>query len=86
MSKEIQIKFRDVDDANNVDLTRIGVVAGESGDGATVLIEPDIEGWDGVDFEVSAEILRSAFAAVGVIVDVFDAKGVALATGGGTGW
>lgn len=74
MSTEIIIKFQSVDEAEKVDLTRIGIVAGATeGLGSaehTVVVEPDIDGWDGVRPEVACEILRSGLAAAGVWVDI----------------
>lgn len=86
MSAEVQIKFRSVEDAERVDLTRIGIISGASEDGLTVTVEPDIDGWDGLRDEVGPEIIRSAFMALGVTVDIFNSKGHALSTSGGTGW
>lgn len=73
MSTEIVISFQsDVDFTDNTDLTRIGIIAGDLTDGGTprIIVEPDIDGWDGVRSEVACEILRSAFAACGVWVDI----------------
>lgn len=72
MSTEIVITFISDVDAEKIDLTRIGIVAGDLTDGGTpvIVVEPDIDGWDGVRPEVACEILRSGLAAAGVWVDI----------------
>jgi hypothetical protein len=70
MSQDIVVKFRNVEEANRTDLTRVGIIAGGSEDGLSVIVEPDIDGWDGVRDETRNEILRSGLAAAGVWVEV----------------
>jgi hypothetical protein len=79
MSSEINIRFRTEQDRDQVDVTRIGIAADVSGDGLTVTVEPDIDGWDGIKPETGAEILRSALAAAGIWVDIFDESSAPLA-------
>lgn len=72
MSTEIVVTFVSDVDYEKTDLTRIGIVADDLTDGGTpiIVVEPDIDGWDGVRPEVACEILRSGFAAAGVWVDI----------------
>ena len=81
MSAEIIVKFTSIGEGatgpaelaqrvESIDLTRIGIVAGASDDGLSVIVEPDIDGWDGVRPEVACEILRSGMAACGVWAEV----------------
>lgn len=70
MSREITVKFRDTEEAVRCDLSRVGIVAGGSADGLEVVVEPAIDGWDGVRDEVAVEIFRSGMAACGVWAEV----------------
>jgi hypothetical protein len=70
MSHEIVITFASAADVERTDLTRVGIVAGGSEDGLKVIVEPDIDGWDGVRDETRCEILRSGLAAAGVWVKI----------------
>lgn len=71
MSAEIVVRFQSVEDYEKVDLSRIGIVAGELESlPPQVIVEPDIDGWDGVRPEVACEILRSGLAAAGVWVEI----------------
>ena len=64
------VKFRSAEDAARVDLTRVGVVAGASGNGLTVEVEPQIDGWGSVPEGTRNEIVRSTLAAAGVWAEV----------------
>lgn len=70
MSSEITFKHRNPEEAARFDFTRIGLGLAGSDDGMTVVVEPDIDGWDGVRDEVAIEILRSGLAAGGIFPEI----------------
>ncbi len=70
MSTEITFKHRNAEEAKRFDFTRIGLGLAGSDDGMTVVVEPDIDGWDGVRDEVRVDILRAGLAAAGIFPEI----------------
>ncbi len=70
MAESIKMKFRNHAEALHCDLTRIGVIAASTVDGLTVLVEPDLNGWEDVPPAIGKEILAAGLAACGVWVEI----------------